>query len=184
MNRTIKYTTVFFLLYGLSSCAVMEDSDPNYRSYSVDETVYYPAGSPRYMMQGNTMQPNAMANQQGGNQAAAAPSGPVQQTVVLPGAHKSMDRNWVNSQNPMGYTIELGDDAKAAVVAGKLNQAPKTDRMAQVKYNKNGQSQYMGLYGSYESEEAAKKAYDQLPASVKQGASVKSWSTVQGKVNY
>jgi hypothetical protein len=97
-----------------------------------------------------------------------------------PVSFKDRDKQWVSSQNPQGYTIELADDEKAAAVAKKLYQAPKTDRRAQIQYQKNGKPYYKGVYGSYDSQEAAEKALDQLPPEVKQGAGVKNWSNVQG----
>lgn len=97
-----------------------------------------------------------------------------------PVSFKDRDKQWVNSQNPQKYTIELADDEKAAAVAKKLYQAPKSDRSAQVQYQKNGKSYYKGVYGSYDSPEAAQKALDGLPTDIKQGAGVKNWGSVQG----
>jgi septal ring-binding cell division protein DamX len=96
-----------------------------------------------------------------------------------PVSFKDRDKGWVSSQNPQGYTIELADDQKASKVAQKLYKAPKNDRMAQVRYQKNGKPYYKGVYGTYNSPEAAQKALDQLPAELKQGAGVKSWGSVQ-----
>lgn len=100
-----------------------------------------------------------------------------------PASHKDVDRNWVNGQNPRGYTIELGESEKASQVAGKLYQAPKKDRMAEIKSYRNGNIYYKGVYGSYNTYEDAQKALNSLPPDIKQGANIKSWSSVQGNDN-
>lgn len=99
-----------------------------------------------------------------------------------PTPHANRDREWVSGQNPQSYTIELADDEKASRVANTLYNAPKKERMAEVKYERNGKTYYKGLYGSYPSYEAAQKALSELPADVKQKAGVKSWSSVQSGV--
>lgn len=100
-----------------------------------------------------------------------------------PARAKDRDRNWVQSQNPGGYTIELATGSKASQVAGKLHKAPKSNRRAQVKYQQNGQAYYKGVYGSYSSYQAAQQALNNLPDDVRQGAQIKSWGSVQGDVN-
>ena len=102
-----------------------------------------------------------------------------QQTYVQPVSHRQVDWTWVNSQNPQGYTIEIADNEKASAVAGQLASAPKKEHMAQVKYSRNGQLYYKGLYGTYTNQEEARKALEALPDNLKQGASVKPWSNVQ-----
>ncbi|MCC5013939.1 MULTISPECIES: SPOR domain-containing protein [Legionella] len=101
-----------------------------------------------------------------------------------PTSHKDVDRNWVNSQNPQGYTIEVAEGERPAQVAGKLYKLPKNDRRAQIKYNKNGKTYYKGVYGSYNNYEDAQKALNNLPDDVKQSAGVKSWSKVQANEDY
>jgi septal ring-binding cell division protein DamX len=96
-----------------------------------------------------------------------------------PASPKDMDRNWVNSQSPQGYTIELTNGEKPAQVAGVLSKAPKTERTAEVKYNNGG---YAGLYGTYPTQEAAQQALSALPDDIKKDAGVKSWSNVQEHV--
>lgn len=100
-----------------------------------------------------------------------------------PVSFKDRDRTWVAGQNPKGYTIEVADDEKAAQVAQKLYKAPKNDRMAQVKYQKNGKPYYKGLYGTYNNAADAQKALDALPPEIKQGAGVKDWGSVQSNLN-
>ncbi|MFC3909468.1 SPOR domain-containing protein [Legionella dresdenensis] len=96
---------------------------------------------------------------------------------------KDVDRQWVNSQNPQGYTIEIADSEKASHVAKQLYKAPKKDRMAEIKYNRNGKAHYKGLYGSYNSKEEAQEALNSLPDDIKQGAGVKNWGNVQTNVS-
>lgn len=179
MKTTAKMTALAAILCGLTSCMAYEDSGYSYHGYAYDQTTYYPDTQYR---EGQVVN-------------GAVTTGEVKQPVQVPETyhvgsyhspqgHKSRDRNWVNGQNPQGYTIELADDENAASVAGKLNAAPKKDRMAQVKYSKGGKTHYKGLYGSYESYEAAQKAYNELPPELKQGAGVKNWGSVQGNVNY
>jgi septal ring-binding cell division protein DamX len=100
-----------------------------------------------------------------------------------PVSFKDRDRNWVTSQNAQGYTIELADDEKPAVVAKKLYNAPKNDRRAQIKYQRGGKSYYKGLYGTYNTPAEAQKALESLPDDVKKSAGVTSWGNVQGNLN-
>ncbi len=100
-----------------------------------------------------------------------------------PTSHKDRDRQWVQSQNPQSYTIELADGDKASQVAGKLHKAPKSDRMAAIKYERGGKAHYKGVYGTYNSYEAAQQALNALPADIKQEANIKPWGSVQRTVN-
>lgn len=100
-----------------------------------------------------------------------------------PGKHKDLDKNWVSTQNPQGYTIEIAEGNKASQVAGKLFKAPKKNRMAQIKYNQNGGAYYKGVYGSYNSYEDAQKALKELPDDIKQGAGIKQWGSVQSNMS-
>ncbi|MDP3562542.1 MAG: SPOR domain-containing protein [Legionellaceae bacterium] len=93
-----------------------------------------------------------------------------------PETSKDVDKNWVASQNPQSYTIELADDSKASRVANTLYKAPKTERSAEVR-TQNGN--YKGLYGTYPTYEAAQEKLNSLPEDVKQGAGIKAWSNVQ-----
>ena len=113
---------------------------------------------------------------------------PVQDVIVPESYHvtataaptrpKDVDRSWVSSQNPQGYTIELAEGDKAAQVAGVLYRAPKAERSAEVK-SKRG---YTGVYGSYPSYEAAQQTLNALPDDVKQRAAIKTWGSVQGEL--
>ncbi|MGQ3888959.1 SPOR domain-containing protein [Legionella sp. CNM-1927-20] len=96
---------------------------------------------------------------------------------------KDRDRSWVSSQNPLGYTIELADEEKPAQVAKKLHLAPKHDRMAEIKYQRDGRDYYKGLYGSYSSKQEAENALNNLPPELKQGANIKDWSSIQSSAS-
>lgn len=96
---------------------------------------------------------------------------------------KDMDKSWVSSQSPMGYTIELADGEKAAHVAGVLEKAPKSEHMAEVKYQRDGKAYYKGLYGTYPNYEAANKALSTLPDDLKQRAGIKTWGSVQQNIS-
>ncbi|KTD41010.1 SPOR domain-containing protein [Legionella parisiensis] len=96
-----------------------------------------------------------------------------------PTTFKDRDQNWVNSQNPKGYTIELVEGDKASQVAQVLYKAPKNDRIAQVKYDRDGRTRYKGVYGTYGTAEEAQKALNALPPEIKSSASVINWGSVQ-----
>ena len=99
--------------------------------------------------------------------------------TVEPASFKMRDKSWVSSQNPQGYTIELSNGEKASDVAGTLQKAPKNERMAEVKYQRDGKQYYKCVYGSYPTYEAAQQALSTLPEDVKQGATVKTWGHIQ-----
>ena len=99
-----------------------------------------------------------------------------------PTPHKDLDREWVSSQNAQGYTIELADGEKASQVANTLYKAPKTARMGEVKYQRDGKTYYKGLYGTYPSYEAAQQALNSLPPDIKENAGIKTWGNVQSGV--
>jgi hypothetical protein len=156
----------------LSACTMMDDY-PDYQPYIYDKTSYYSQDNGRSDFYYNTQS-------YGGVQV---PDSYHLGAFRAPTKAKDVDKTWVSSQNPQGYTIEVADDQKASRVAGKLQQLPKNDRMAEIKYQRNGSPYYKGLYGSYSSKEEAQKAYDALPPEVKQGAGIKNWSNVQSNVS-
>lgn len=100
-----------------------------------------------------------------------------------PQSHKSRDKQWVKRQNPGAYTIELSNSAKASKVAKDLHKTPKNNRMAQIKYKKNGKTYYKGVYGSYNSKQDALKAMNNLPSDLKAKAGVKKWGSVQNQAD-
>ena len=128
------------------------------------------------------------------NGGAYAPADAKTKQVVIPETYhvkeatppqsfKSRDVNWVNHQNPQGYTIELGQGEQAASVAATLHKAPQSERMAAVKVKQDGKEMYQGIYGTYSSQEAALAALNNLPDDLKQNARIKSWSSVQSQVS-
>lgn len=100
-----------------------------------------------------------------------------------PKSHKQRDIEWINSQNPGGYTIELAEDEKPASVAKQLFNTPKQERMAQYKHQKNGKTVHTGIYGSFKDSESAKKALAKLPADVREKAKVKQFGSSQKDAN-
>jgi hypothetical protein len=175
MNNKIKLITVGLCVINLSSCTMNEDNyTTSYQTYTYDETQLNPQGN--YQM-------NNYGYQNQSSQSVFVPDSYHVGEYHSPVSFKDRDRNWVKSQNPQGYTIEVADDEKASHVAQKLYKAPKSDRMAQVKYQRNGKAYYKGLYGTYDNAEAAQKALDALPPEMKQGAGVKNWGNVQGNLD-
>lgn len=160
----------------LSSCiAYEENNSPSYETYTYNDSQLYAQG---YYSTSNY---NYNYNQQ--HQSVAVPESYHVGEYHSPVSFKDRDRTWVNGQNPQGYTIEVADDEKAAQVAQKLYKAPKNDRMAQIKYQRNGKAYYKGLYGTYDNAQDAQNALDALPAEIKQGAGVKNWGSVQGNLS-
>ena len=114
------------------------------------------------------------------------PSRPI---VVSPGYHLSesstpvghtdRDKSWVSSQDPAGYTIEMGRGSRPAEVAKALYQSPKSQRGAQLIYQENGQSKSTGVYGTYKTREEADAALAKLPSDVRGNAKISNWSDVQ-----
>ncbi|KTD75279.1 SPOR domain-containing protein [Legionella waltersii] len=171
MNACIKVILMGICAIQLSSCVVYEeDYAGGYQLYTYDNSQLYPQDY--YTVRSYTYTDQS-------SQGVVVPDSYHVGEYHSPVSFKDRDKGWVSSQNPQGYTIELADDQKASKVANKLYKAPKNDRMAQVRYQKNGKQYYKGVYGTYNSPEAAQKALEQLPDEVKQGAGVKSWGSVQ-----
>lgn len=158
----------------LSSCMVYDDSTPNYQTYAYDGSQMYP--------QDNYSVGSGNRYQYQSEGTVSVPDSYHVGEFHSPVSFKDRDKQWVSSQNPQGYTIEVADGDKASQVAQKLYKAPKNDRMAQVKYQQNGKTYYKGLYGTYPDAESAQKALDALPPEIKQGAGIKNWGSVQGNV--
>lgn len=165
----------------LSSCTAYEESyTPSYETYSNSNSQFY---TQDYSQMNNYKYTYATRYDIQQTQQVAVPDSYHVGEYHSPVSFKDRDRTWVAGQNPQGYTIEVADEEKAAHVAQKLFKAPKSDRMAQVKYQRNGKPYYKGLYGSYDNAEDAQKALDALPPEIKQGAGVKNWGSVQNNLN-
>jgi hypothetical protein len=180
MNNKIKFAVIGVCALGMSSCVVMENSTtanlvyPNYPSYDSNQYYmqnYYSSSNYRYNY-------NYKYDSQP-RQEVVVPDSYHVGSMRSPVSFHDRDESWVNSQNPQAYTIELTEGDKPSSVAQKLYKTPKNDRMAQVKYQRDGKERYRGVYGTYNSAAEAQKALDALPAEIKNGASVKSWGSVQ-----
>lgn len=175
MLTNIRLLSVGLCIMSLSACMI--DGSNNATDYST------------YQAQPSTLYPDGYDTTVGYSQPIESKKGVVVpesyhvSTYGSPVSAKDVDRTWVASQNPQSYTIEIADDEKASRVAGALQQTPKNEHTAEVKYQRNGQTAFKGLYGTYPSQEAAQQALSTLPADVKQNASVKTWGTVQNNIN-
>ncbi|MFA6302454.1 MAG: SPOR domain-containing protein [Legionella sp.] len=176
MNKKLGVIIIGFAGFSMSACMDMEQRAvmeyPSYPAYT-----YYNNNTPYY--QGTYQMQQYGSDNYRQPQTVSVPETYHVGAYHSPVSFKDRDREWVNSQNPRNYTIEMADGDKASEVAQKLYKAPKNDRMGQVQYQRNGKTYYKGLYGSYDSPEAAKKALDAMPAELKQGAGVKTWAEVQ-----
>ncbi|MDF1757126.1 MAG: SPOR domain-containing protein [Legionellaceae bacterium] len=180
MMKTIKIILISFSAMYLSACMMDGTSMSNFGSYRPygysDSQMVYPEGYESYG-----------SYEQGGYD----PERRTESKVVVPNSYhvgsgnptpsKDLDKNWVNSQNPQSYTIELANDRKPSKVAGVLYKAPKNERSAEVKTSSGS---YKGLYGSYPTYEAAQEKLNSLPDNVKKGAGIKSWGSVQNDVGW
>lgn len=177
MNTAIKIISIGLSALTLSSCGMVEETSyrPVY-TYNINPA-YYEVDSQYY--QGGYRSSSYLYEDK--KQVNVPDSYHVGQTRS-PLSFKEVDRTWVKGQNSQGYTIEISDGDNPSQVAQTLYKAPKNERMGQVKYQRDGKVYYKGLYGSYDSPEAAKKALDALPADIKQNAGVKNWGTVKSAV--
>jgi len=173
MNK-IQLCAVIACAAGLASCGLSNNdtlyTSYTYKPYNYDETLYYSSQTYRGGVDYNVGTPSRGVTIPDSYHVGANHS---------PTPHKERDRDWVQSQNPQKYTIEIADDAKAASVASKLYQVPKVDRSAEIKYQKDGKTYYKGLYGTFNSQDDALKALQSLPDDLKKGAGVKNWGSVQ-----
>lgn len=178
MNNKTRVVVLGVSLLGMVSCSSLdEEVSSDYPSYAYtfnDKRMVYPQND--YSMSQYTYTPQA-------TESVEVPDSYHVGAYHSPVSFKDRDRDWVKNQNPQKYTIELADGDKAAQVAKKLYKTPKNDRMGQVQYYKNGKTYYKGLYGSYDSPEAAQKALNAMPSDIKSGAQVKNWGNVQGSVD-
>lgn len=175
MANTIRTISIVLCAASLGACMSYNPNGyMNYQSYTYEGEPIYPES-----FDGNFSHQDYRQQQQRQSRPVIVPETYHVGAYHSPRRAKDRDRTWVDRQNPQGYTIEIAEGNKASSVARKLQKAPKTDRMAQIRYQRNGQSYYKGLLGSYSSYDAAQKAYNELPADVKQGAKIQSWGSVQ-----
>lgn len=169
MNKNIKICIMGICALTLTACTVDEST---YQYYPI----YYNNTQPYTMYDYNTVNYDYKYNEK---QDVVVPESYHVGELHSPVSFKDRDQNWVNGQDPNGYTIELVDGDKASRVAQVLYKAPKNNRMAQVKYERDGKEYYRGVYGSYTSSDEAQKALNALPPEIKNSASIKNWSNVQ-----
>lgn len=177
LNHT-KLLSICLCISGLSACTTdntttIYPDDRPYQPYTYSGTQLYPEG---YENTGYTELPKD-------NKQVDVPETYHVGASHSPTPHTNVDHEWVNSQSAQGYTIELADGDKASQVAGALQKAPKNERTAEVKYQREGKTYYKGLYGTYPSYEAAQQALGSLPTDLKQQAGIKKWSSVQSGIN-
>lgn len=96
-------------------------------------------------------------------------------TAVAPTRPKDSDLNWMSAQPAENYTVELSRSMQASEVAKVLYRAPKTERMGEISTS-NG---YVGVFGSFHSQEAAMSAVEQLPEPLRKGARIVQWRDIQ-----
>ncbi len=182
MNNTVKLLATSLSALYLTSCGMYSDSEQIvYNSFPTETYQMYSQES--YPVNYYTNYNYNYKENYRQNQGVVVPDSYHVGQHHSPQSFKDRDRLWVNSQNPGSYTIELADDEQAAAVAQKLYKAPKDDRRAQIKYQRNGKSYYKGLYGTYDNAEAAQKALNALPENVRTKAGVKNWGSVQSNLN-
>lgn len=172
MNYKGKFIVLGLSALNLCSCMMTDNEgySPSYQTYTYDNSQLYPQTGYTY---------DSSYRYSSSDQMVTVPNSYHVGEYHSPVSFKDRDKTWVSDQNPQGYTIELAEGEKAAQVAQKLYKTPKNDRMAQVKYQANGKAYYKGVYGTYPDAASAQKALDSLPTDVKQGASVKNWSSLQ-----
>ncbi len=176
MLTKTKVLSLCICTIGLSACMTSggQNNNQNYQSYNYDSSPLYPEG---YDNTNVYMDQSASSSRE-----VVVPESYHVGSYQSPTSPKDLDRAWVNKQNPQSYTIEIADDEKPARVAGALQKAPKSEHMAELKYQRDGKDYYKGLYGTYATPEAAQQALSALPDDVKQGAGVKTWGSVQQNV--
>ncbi|AWN74598.1 SPOR domain-containing protein [Legionella anisa] len=170
MNKKINLALLAMCAFTMSSCT-RESDYMSYPAYTYNDNI-----APYAMNSYNMVNYDYRYQQK---QEVRVPNSYYVGELHSPTSFKDRDQSWVNSQNPQGYTIELVEGDKASQVAQVLYKAPKNDRIAQVKYDRDGKTHYKGVYGTYSTAEEAQKALNALPSEIKNSASVINWSSVQ-----
>jgi len=171
--RTYQTNTIIILgVIGLSACSTLQPN-AGFNPYPYDYNNNAPLYPESYeSTSAPTTYPIEETSQKFMNTSTVATRQPA----------KDVDHQWIASQSAQAYTIVLSNSEHPSTVASALSQAPKNQRMAEIKYQKDNQAYYEGLYGSYPTREAAEEAYNALPTDLKSGANVAPWSAVQRQV--
>lgn len=177
MNNKIKlFLFTLCAALELSSCSTVEDTstvDINYPAYSPNDT------SQLYLQDTFNETNYKYTNPTVSKKGVVVPESYYIGERRSPVSFHDQDEAWINSQNPEAYTIELAEGDKASAVAEVLYKAPKKDRMAQVKSERNGKEYYRGVYGTFSNAAEAQKALDELPSDMKEKALIKNWGSLQ-----
>lgn len=94
---------------------------------------------------------------------------------IMPQTAHQSDREWVSSQPANAYTIQVAKHAKPSQVAKVLYQAPKTAHVAEVATA----SGYIGVFGSYHTQEEALQAMQTLPEGIRKEAKITPWNQIR-----
>ncbi len=167
-------SVVFFFAATLVGCGTTYQQTTESYDYSYDTIEYTPQSNNRIDYEQDTSVKES---------SVTLPDSYHLGTYHAPTPAKVQDKNWISSQNPYGYTIEVADGDKPIAVANRLAQVPKSDRSAEIKYQRNGKAYYKAVFGSYQNKEQAESALHQLPAAIKQDARIKNWSSIQGTLD-
>jgi hypothetical protein len=175
-NIALAKGSLLLIVISLSSCGLLDD---NYYSFWGDN----PSNTSRYSNYHYDTADSSYAgtSKRPRSRGVRVPDSYHFSEQATPVSHKDRDKQWVDTQNPTAYTIELNSGEKPAEIANTLYKTPTGARKAQIKHHKNGKTVYTGVYGSFENKEQARKALEDLPADVRSKAKVERWDDVQGK---
>lgn len=174
MKNSLKLAAIPVILFGLSGC-LSDGSYSDSSSFHYGNSFLYPEGYESY----RSSEQYNYQNDTSAKKPVVVPDSYHVGSYRSPPSSKHIDNRWVNSQNPGSYTIELANSNKPNQVAKVMQQAPKGERMAEIKYRCGGDACYKALYGSYGSYDEAQKALSALPNDVQQSAGIKTWGSVQ-----
>lgn len=171
MLKKIQKISVSLSILGLSGCffnGAMRDNIPPQSSYDTPPNMLYPDSYETISDRMDVTPSNSGT--------VVVPQSYHMGMMGSPETSKNVDKNWVSSQNPQSYTIQLATDSKASRVANTLYKTPKQERSAEIKTN---QGTYTGVYGTYSSYEAAQEKLNSLPEDIRQNAKITPWSNIQ-----
>lgn len=174
LNKT-RTLSICLCITGITACTSDLPTDTYTQTYTYSNVQYYPVEYTNYS--------NAYSELPQEKPPVEVPDSYHVGTYHSPTSHTDMDKAWVSNQKTQSYTIELGDSDKPSQIANTLYKAPKDERTAEIKYQREGKTYYKGVYGTYPNHEAAQQALSKLPADVKQNAGIKTWGSVQSSIS-